>query len=184
MPGVFGSVWRAERKAAALPAGYRINLGLYALVLIGLALISVEVRSGTPPVRRVETRPRPVAETPKPAPVTEPELPTVLGPGDLIPTPPPAVTPGGAVVSPPTETGGPAPEAAPPDTAVVALLGPSAPSNVFDPAVPIPADGVYQLSDPAPRPAPGAVRPVTPPAIPPVSVPVPPPVRVPDIPSR
>lgn len=184
MPGVFGSVWRAERKAAALPTGYRINLGLYALVLIGIALISVEVRSGTPPVRQVETRPRPVTETTKPAPVAEPEPPTVLGPGDLIPTPPPAVTPGGAVVRPPTETGGPAPEPAPPDAAVVVLVGPSSPSNAFVPALPIPADPVYSLRDPAPPPAPGAVRPVTPPSIPPVSVPVPPPVRVPDIPSR
>ncbi|MGH9281130.1 MAG: hypothetical protein ACRD12_23975, partial [Acidimicrobiales bacterium] len=97
----------AGRRAAALPTGYRVNLALYSLVLIGIGLIAIEVRGENPPLRQVQTLPRLATDTTRLAPVVDPSPPTVLGPGDLTPTPPPAVTPGGVVVGQP----GPAPNA-------------------------------------------------------------------------
>ena len=93
-----------SRKRQRIVAG---DQALYAMALLGLSLITLEVRGRDPAAREVQSLPRPTTEATRPAPSSNEAAPTVLGPGDLTPTPPPAVTPGGVVtgVGPPGPAG-------------------------------------------------------------------------------
>src|SRR5436305_167615 len=95
------SLRRAETKAASLPRAYKLNLALYALAVLGLGLVAVEVRHSHPTARAVRTFPgvettvagaqpklsAPVPVTPAPAPAPAPPAPAPATTGASTPAP-------------------------------------------------------------------------------------------------
>lgn len=191
MPNLLRSVQRAEHRAASLPTGYRINLALYALVVLGVALIALEVKGEQPgPDREVQTLPRPVNDTTTPSAGVPSDPPVVLGPGDLTPTPPPAVTPGGVVIGQPAPAApstatGPSQSESADETQTETVIVPASPPPVTPiftglperglplvPTAPRAGDRAAQLASPQNVSLPPPVQ-VSPVSIPPPNIPPP-----------
>lgn len=60
---VVESLRRVETRASSLPVGMRVNALLYGLAVLGLALVTIEVRSGASTVRQVQAFPLPTVAT-------------------------------------------------------------------------------------------------------------------------
>lgn len=132
---VVDSLRRAETKASSLPLAARVNALLYGLAVLGLALVTLEVRSGASTVRQVQAFPSLAAST------------TVVPQGSPYAPAPPALssTAGGA----PVDTAAPAPAAAEQGSGGVPIS--TSPAGAAD-ATP----GFTITPGPTPSPAPAA----------------------------